>query len=111
MLPKVNPTSTKAWTALQQHVEVMKNTHLRDLFHNDAGRFKKYCLCQHEMVFDYSKNIINDTTIQLLLQLAEECKVKDGINAMLNGDLINETEKRSVLHTALRNFSERHYTP
>jgi len=107
MLPKVNPTSTKAWTALQQHAEVMKNTHLRDLFHTDADRFKKYCLCQHEMVFDYSKNIINDTTIQLLLQLAEECKLKDGINAMLNGDLINETEKRSVLHTALRNFSDR----
>ena len=107
MLPKVNPTSTKAWKELQQHVEEMKSIHMRGLFNDDANRFKKYCLCQHEMVFDYSKNIITDKTVQLLLQLAEECKVKDGINAMFNGDLINETEKRSVLHIALRNFSDR----
>ena len=59
-----------------------------------------------ELVFDYSKNIVTDKTIQLLLQLAGECKLKDAITAMFNGDLINETEKRSVLHTALRNFSD-----
>ncbi len=107
MLPKVNPTSTKAWAALQTHFSLMKNIHLRELFHDDDNRFKKYSLCQNELLFDYSKNIITDTTIQLLLQLAKECKLKEGINAMLNGDLINETEKRSVLHIALRNFSDR----
>ncbi|MEO7984450.1 MAG: glucose-6-phosphate isomerase [Bacteroidota bacterium] len=107
MLPKINPVLTKAWKQLQEHAASIKNIHLRGLFMDDANRFKKYCLCQHEMIFDYSKNLITDKTIELLLQLAEECKVKAGINAMFNGDLINETEKRSVLHIALRNFSDR----
>jgi glucose-6-phosphate isomerase len=106
MLPKINPASTKAWKELQEHFSEMKNTHMRNLFHDDSTRFSKYSLCQDELVFDYSKNIINDKTIKLLLQLAEECRLKDGINAMFNGDLINETEKRSVLHIALRNFSD-----
>lgn len=107
MLPKVNPQSTKAWKELQEHVETMKTLHLRGLFHDDDNRFKKYSLCQDELVFDYSKNIITDKTIQLLLQLAEECKLKEAIASMFNGEIINETEKRSVLHIALRNFSDR----
>jgi glucose-6-phosphate isomerase len=106
MLPKVNPASTRAWKELQEHSAQMKPVHLRDLFANDKERFKKYSLCMDELVFDYSKNIVTDKTIQLLLQLAGECKLKDAITAMFNGDLINETEKRSVLHTALRNFSD-----
>jgi glucose-6-phosphate isomerase len=105
MLPKINPTSTKAWGLLQQHAEEMKALHMRDLFRQDPDRFKKYSLCAKDLVFDYSKNIIIDKTIQLLLQLANECKLKDGIASMFNGQPINETEKRSVLHTALRNFS------
>ncbi len=84
----------------------MKNVHMKDLFHDDANRFKKYSLCQDELVFDYSKNIITDETIGLLLQLANECRLKEAITSMFNGDLINETEKRSVLHIALRNFSD-----
>ena len=59
-----------------------------------------------DILFDYSKNIITDKTLGLLLQLAEESKVKDAIAAMFNGDMINETENRSVLHIALRNFSK-----
>lgn len=106
MLPKVNPASTKAWKELQEHSTQMKPVHLRDLFANDKERFRKYSLCMDKLVFDYSKNIVTDKTIQLLLQLAGECKLKDAITAMFNGDLINETEKRSVLHTALRNFSD-----
>ncbi|MEK7224306.1 MAG: glucose-6-phosphate isomerase, partial [Bacteroidota bacterium] len=105
MLPRINPTSTKAWQALQQHAAGMKELHMRDLFSQDPERFKKFSLCLDEMVFDYSKNIITDKTIQLLLQLASECKLKDGVAAMFNGDIINETEQRAVLHTALRNFS------
>ncbi|MEI2740143.1 MAG: hypothetical protein V9F01_15310 [Chitinophagaceae bacterium] len=105
MLPKVNPTSTKAWKELQEHSTQMKSVHLRELFANDKERFKKYSLCLDELVFDYSKNIVTDKTVQLLLQLAGDCRLKEAINAMFNGDLINETEKRSVLHTALRNFS------
>ena len=105
MLPKVNPTTTKAWPLLVKHAEEMKAVHMKDLFHANQERFKNYSLCHDELVFDYSKNIITDKTLQLLQQLAEECKLKDGLNALFNGDLINETEKRSVLHTALRNFS------
>jgi glucose-6-phosphate isomerase len=106
MLPKINPTSTKTWQLLQQHAEEIKSTHLRELFKNDPDRFNKFSLRFDEIIFDYSKNIITDKTIQLLLQLADECKLKDAIAAMFNGDIINETEHRSVLHTALRNFSK-----
>src|SRR5690242_220457 len=105
MLPRINPTSTAAWRHLTDHAAEMKNMHMRDLFKNDPGRFKKFSLCLDEIVFDYSKNIITEKTTELLLQLANECKLKEAIEAMFNGDLINETEHRSVLHTALRNFS------
>jgi glucose-6-phosphate isomerase len=105
MLPKINPTNTNAWKQLQQHAIEMKATHLRNLFASDQERFKKFSLCLDDLVFDYSKNIIADKTIQLLLQLADQCKLKDAIAAMFNGDKINETEHRSVLHIALRNFS------
>jgi len=71
----------------------------------DADRFKKFSLHFEDILFDYSKNIITAKTQQLLLQLAEECKVKEAIEGMFSGDIINETEGRSVLHTALRNFS------
>ena len=107
MLPKINPTSTNAWKGLQEHSTEVKSTHMRDLFSKDAERFKKYSMCLSDLVFDYSKNIITDKTIQLLLQLADECKLKEAINAMFNGDIINETENRSVLHIALRNFSDK----
>ena len=105
MLPKINPTATKAWTTLQQHAEEMKTVHMRDLFKSDPDRFSKYSMCLADTVFDYSKNIITDKTIKQLLQLTEECKLKDAIGAQFNGDAINETEKRSVAHFALRNFS------
>lgn len=105
MLPKINPTTTGAWQLLKEHAEKMKKIHLRTLFTNDTGRFSKYSLCLPDIVFDYSKNIITEDTLKLLLQLATECRIKEGIEAMFNGEAINETEKRSVLHTALRNFS------
>lgn len=107
MLPKINPASTTAWKMLQQHAADMRSVHMRELFATDTDRFKKYSLCITDTVFDYSKNILNDETLRLLLQLAEECRVKEGIEAMFNGDLINGTEKRAVLHTALRNFSDK----
>ncbi len=105
MLPKVNPTTTQAWKLLQEHYSEMNTVQLRELFNNNTNRFEKFSLRFDEILFDYSKNIITEKTIQLLLQLAEECKVKEAISAMFNGDFINGTEKRSVLHTALRNFS------
>jgi glucose-6-phosphate isomerase len=106
MFPKINPTTTQAWKELQQHYAEMKQAHMKDLFKTDQDRFKKYSMCSKDIVFDYSKNIITDKTLQLLLQLANECKLKEAIEAMYNGDTINETEGRSVLHVALRNFSK-----
>ena len=75
------------------------------MFLEDPDRYKKFALCLDEMVFDYSKNIITEKTIKLLLQLAEECKLPEAMKAMYRGDKINETEKRAVLHIALRNSS------
>ena len=107
MLPRINPTNTQAWFLLKKHhEEEMSRKHLRDLFAADPERFKKFSLCMEDIVFDYSKNIINQKTLQLLLQLADDCKVKDAIHDMFAGLKINETEQRSVLHTALRNFSD-----
>ena len=105
MFPKINPTTTGSWQLLNEHFKEMKNAQMKDIFRNDPERFKKFSLSIEDIVFDYSKNIITDKTIQLLLQLADECEVKDAIEAMFNGEIINETEHRSVLHTALRNFS------
>ena len=108
MLPKINPAATKAWKQLESHAAKMKTVHMREMFAEDPERFKKYAHCFNDILIDFSKNIINDETIRLLLQLAAECKLKEGIVAMYDGDLINETEHRSVLHIALRNFSGRH---
>ncbi len=105
MFPKINPTSTPSWQALQQHFEAMKNVHMKDLFAADSERFNKYSICTSDIVFDYSKNIITDETKQFLLQLAIDCNLPAAIEAMFEGEKINDTEKRAVLHTALRNFS------
>ena len=105
MLPKINPAETEAWKLLQEHYAEMKQVSLKDLFLDDADRFKKYCFAVPEIVCDFSKNLVNDTTTRLLLQLANECQLPDAIEAMFSGEKINETEGRSVLHTALRDFS------
>jgi glucose-6-phosphate isomerase len=105
MFPTINPTTTQAWKNLQQHYDQMKEVHMRDLFAQDADRFKKFAFCFKDIVIDFCKNRITDETLSLLLQLANECKVKEAIESMFAGELINQTEHRSVLHTALRNFS------
>jgi len=110
MFPKINPTNTQAWLLLKRHYdEEMQRTHLRKLFAADGERFKKFSLSFDDILFDYSKNIINSKTVQLLFQLAEECRLRDAIQAMFDGEKINETENRAVLHVALRNFSDRPY--
>ncbi|TAF55585.1 MAG: glucose-6-phosphate isomerase [Sphingobacteriia bacterium] len=107
MLPRINPTNTQAWFLLKKHYEEeMSRRHMRDLFAADPDRFKQFSLCIDQMVFDYSKNIISVRTQQLLLQLAEECGLKEAIHDLFAGIKINETEGRSVLHTALRNFTD-----
>ena len=105
MFPKINPTSTKAWSELHVHFEEMKNVHMKDLFAKDIKRFDTYSIKTDQLVFDFSKNIITDKTFQLLQELAIECKLPEAIKAMFAGEKINDSEKRAVLHTALRNFS------
>ena len=106
MFPSINPTTTKAWAALESHYRLFEQVKMKDLFFNDEKRFSSYSLQFEEILFDYSKNIFTDNTLELLLQLAEECKLKEAINALFAGEPINATENRAVLHTALRNQSD-----
>ncbi len=103
MFPKVNPTTTNAWRQLTSHAGQMKEVRMKNLFAEDSERFAKYHQRLGDIVFDFSKNIITDETLDLLYSLAAECKVKEAISAMFEGEAINETEHRAVLHTALRN--------
>jgi glucose-6-phosphate isomerase len=105
MLPTIKPHRTKAWGKLEDHYKKISKTHLRELFEEDPERFRKFSLQLEDILFDYSKNRISEKTVQLLLDLAEECELDKAISAMFSGDIINATEKRAVLHTALRNFS------
>ncbi len=105
MFPKINPTTTQAWKKLETHAAQIKEVQLKELFANDADRYKKFSHRFNDILIDFSKNNITEETIQLVTQLANECQLKEGINAMFEGELINETEHRSVLHVALRNFS------
>ena len=107
MLKNVNPTTTKAWKALEEHFAQTKGRTLKELFAADPKRFEEFSLTvgNGDIVADYSKNIIDQKTVDLLLELAKECGLKEDIEAMFRGDKINRTEDRAVLHTALRNFS------
>ncbi|WP_159518743.1 glucose-6-phosphate isomerase [Sunxiuqinia indica] len=105
MLPKINPTTTKAWKALEEHYASFKNTQIKDLFTNDVSRFEKYSLKFEDILLDFSKNRLDDKALSLLLQLAEECGLKEAITSEFSGQRINVTEDRAVLHVALRNRS------
>jgi glucose-6-phosphate isomerase len=106
MFPKLIPKDTKAWQQLQQHHDTeIKGMHMRSIFKADPQRFSRYSLRLDDILFDFSKNIVTDKTLDLLRQLAVECKVKEATEAMFTGEKINQTEDRSVLHTALRNLS------
>ena len=105
MLPRINPLATKSWKLLEEHLKAMQDLEMKDFFKSDPARFSKFSIQHKDILFDYSKNIITEETVKLLLKLADECQLKTAIEAMFGGDPINETEKRSVLHIALRNFS------
>jgi len=106
MLERINPTSTQAWFVLKKHFEEeMNRKQMKDLFASDPTRFNQYSITASDILFDYSKNIVTDKTLQLLFQLANECGLSKAIAAQFEGKAINETENRAVLHTALRNFS------
>ncbi len=101
-LPTINPTTTKAWEALQKHYEGIKKTHLKDLFNESASRANDFSIAWEDFYVDYSKNRIDQTTKKLLLDLAKEVKLDEAIQHYFGGSTINETEGRAVLHTALR---------
>ena len=103
MLNKVNPSETQSWKNLVDHYKEMKNIHMKDLFVNDPDRFNKYSIRFNGILVDYSKNIITEDTLKLLLRLTDDVGLRDALNKMFNGERINETEDRAVLHTALRN--------
>jgi glucose-6-phosphate isomerase len=103
MLSKINFTETQAYDYLIDHFVDITEIHLKELFETDKDRFKKYSVLFNDIFLDYSKNRINDKTMALLMQLAKECDLDGAIKAMFSGEVINETENRAVLHTALRN--------
>ena len=107
MLPRINPTTTSAWANLTLHFNKMKATKMKALFAQNPNRFNEFSLRLEDLVVDYSKNIISDHTMKLLMGLAEETQLRSAIDSMFSGEGINETEGRSVLHTALRNQSDR----
>ena len=91
-----------AWASLKKHYQTMRRVHLRQLFDKDRERGERMAVEAAGIYFDYSKNRITDETLKLLLQLAEESGLRDRIDAMFRGDKINVSEKRAVLHVALR---------
>src|SRR6266566_3637041 len=95
-------TRQSAWNALQSHYEHVSKTHLRQLFAEDPKRGERMVVEAAGLYLDYSKNRVTDETLKLLLQLAEESGLRARIDAMLRGEKINITEKRAVLHVALR---------
>jgi len=101
-LPSINPTTTKAWKKLEAHFENVKGLEMKDLFAQNKERANQMAINWEDFYVDYSKNRITSETINLLLELAEETKLKDAIQAQFSGEVINKTEGREVLHTALR---------
>jgi len=101
-LPNIDPTTTTAWKQLTAHFEATGALDLKELFSKDAKRAEKFTIKWDDFLLDYSKNHLTEETKQLLLQLAEEIKLKEAITAFYSGEAINETEQRAVLHTALR---------
>ena len=100
-------TESPAWQALKFHHAAIENQHMRQMFRDDPARFDKYSLKLGTLLFDYSKNRINEQTVKLLIELAEQAGLPQWIERMFSGEMINNTEQRAALHTALRNRSSR----
>ena len=105
-MKNINPTHTHAWKSLETHKAELSNTTIQDLFKQEKNRFDDYSLTfNNQILVDFSKNNINQTTLSYLRQLAQECSLDSAKEAMFTGEKINRTENRAVLHTALRNRS------
>jgi glucose-6-phosphate isomerase len=103
-------SQTPEWQSLQVHYNQIRNKHLRDLFNEDPLRGKKFSIQAGDIYADYSKNRITDETLNLLFDLTRSRGVEQLRDAMFNGEHINTTEDRAVLHTALRNQGDGHVT-
>ena len=101
-LQNTNPTTTAAWQKLQKHFQTMENASMIEMFKEDNQRANKFHIQWNDFLVDYSKNIINQETINLLLELANEAGLKSAMQLYFDGGIINKTENRAVLHTALR---------
>ncbi len=95
-------TARPAWKALEEHYQKMRHLHLRQFFADDSRRGERFAAEAAGIYLDYSKNRVTDETLRLLVQLAQECGLREHIDAMFRGDKINATEQRAVLHVALR---------
>ena len=105
-MKSINPTQTQAWLSLEAHQKQLATTTIADLFQQDPQRFQKFSLTfQDQLLIDFSKNKFTQDTLNLLMQLAEDCDVAGAREEMFTGKKINRTEDRAVLHTALRNRS------
>jgi glucose-6-phosphate isomerase len=106
-LININPTTTDTWKHLNNHFKKMQSVHMKSLFQNDPNRKENLSLKFETLSLDFSKNRITEETVNYLVGLAEECKLEDAIEKYFGGDIINVTEKRAVLHTALRNTDDK----
>lgn len=101
-LPNINPTATNSWKNLEEHFKTIKDVHMKDLFAEDKDRADKFTIKWDDFYVDFSKNRITEDTFKYLLQLADDVKLKEAIKSQFSGDIINKTEGRAVLHSALR---------
>lgn len=101
-LSTINPTGTVSWKKLEEHFEEMKKASMQDMFAKDDTRADKFNLVWNDFLVDYSKNIITEQTLAILVELANEMGLKNAIQEYFEGGIINQTENRAVLHTALR---------
>ena len=103
MFPRINPATTPAWQQLTEHYQSLKSVEMKNLFAENPDRFEQFSIRFEDLLMDYSKNIFTARTLHLLVDLAKECGLEEARKAMFDGEKINETENRAVLHTALRN--------
>ena len=101
-MENINPTGTAAWKELQKHYADMQNASMQEMFAADNNRSEKFHIQWNNFLVDYSKNIVNEQTLDLLVKLAGESGLAAAIDSYFAGDAINRTENRAVLHTALR---------
>ena len=101
-LSRINPTHTKAWTALEDHFSQDNTSDIKSLFESETNRAQDFSIQWKDFYVDYSKNALSKKTMDLLMDLSKEVGLKEAIAHYFNGTAINETESRAVLHTALR---------